>query len=71
MESDQVLEIRAGDWSGTERLRAGEERTLEIPLTLSAGDTAEVTIHAEQTWVPGGGDTRELAYRIVNAVLEH
>jgi hypothetical protein len=36
MESDQVLEIQAGDWNGTEQLAPGEERTVEIPLTLDA-----------------------------------
>jgi hypothetical protein len=71
MELDQVLEIQAGDWSGTEGLKPGEERTLEIPLTLDAGQTAQVSIHAGTTWSPEGADTRELAYRIVSAVLEH
>ncbi len=71
MESDQVLKIRAGDWSGTEELRPGEERTLKIPISLNAGQSAEVEIHAGTTWSPGGGDTRELAYRIVSAALEH
>ena len=71
MESEQVLEIEAGDWSGTEQFKPGEERTLEIPLTLDAGETAEVSIHAGTTWSPEGADTRELAYRIVSAVLEH
>jgi hypothetical protein len=71
MESDQVLEIQAGDWSGTEQLEPGEERALEIPLALDAGQTAEVSIHAGTTWTPEGADTRALAYRIVSATLEH
>lgn len=71
MESDQVMEIHAGDWSGTEVLHAGEGRTLELPIRLDAGQSVEVRIHAGTTWSPGGGDTRELAYRIVSATLEH
>lgn len=71
MESDQTLEIRAGDWSGTEVLQPGEERTFELPLEADAGDNVEVDIHASRTWSPGGGDTRALAYRIVNAALQH
>jgi hypothetical protein len=71
MESNQVLEIKAGDWSGTEELRPGDERMVEIPLTLDAGQSVELTIHASTTWTPEGGDTRELAYRIVSATLEH
>jgi hypothetical protein len=71
MESNQVLEIQAGDWSGTEELRPGDERMVELPLTLDAGQSVEVTIHASTTWTPEGGDTRELAYRIVSATLEH
>jgi hypothetical protein len=69
--SDQVLEIHAGDWSGTEELHAGESRTLEVPISLDAGQSVEVSIHASATWLPGGADSRALAYRIVNAVLEH
>lgn len=71
METDQVLEIHAGEWSGTETLRPGDERTLDIPLDLDAGQSVEVTIHANTTWSPGGADTRELAYRMVSAALDH
>jgi hypothetical protein len=71
MEGDQTLDIRAGDWSGTESVPAGEERILDVPLSVGAGETVEVAIHARNTWSPGGADTRELAYRIVSAALEH
>jgi hypothetical protein len=71
MESDQVLEIQAGDWSGTEKLQPGEERTLKVPITLETNETVEVAIHATTTWLPGGADTRELSYRLDSAVLEH
>jgi Rps23 Pro-64 3,4-dihydroxylase Tpa1-like proline 4-hydroxylase len=71
MESNQVLEIQAGDWSGTEELQPGENRTLKIPVSLGADQTVEVAIHASATWSPGGADTRELAYWMVSAALEH
>ena len=71
MESDQVLEIQAGDWSGTEELQPGDERMVEIPLDARSRPNREVTIHASTHWTPEGGDTRELAYRIVSATLEH
>jgi 2OG-Fe(II) oxygenase superfamily len=69
--SDQVLEIRVGDWSGTEKLEPGEARTLTLPITLDSGQSAELEIHASATWSPGGGDTRELAYRLDSVVLQH
>jgi 2OG-Fe(II) oxygenase superfamily len=71
MESEQVLEIQAGDWSGTETLQPGENRTLELPITADAGETVAVEIHANATWSPGGADTRQLAYWMVSAALEH
>lgn len=71
MGSAQTLQIQAGGWSGTEVLQAGEERTLRVPLSLDAGQRVEVSIHASTTWSPGGGDTRELAYRITSAALKH
>jgi hypothetical protein len=71
LESDQVLEIQAGDWSGTEIVQPGEERSLRVPISMEAGDTMELSIHAGTTWSPGGADTRELAYRITNAALKH
>jgi Rps23 Pro-64 3,4-dihydroxylase Tpa1-like proline 4-hydroxylase len=71
LESDQVLEIQAGDWSGTEEMHPGEERVLELPIDVDAGQSMEVAIHASTTRSPGGADTRQLAYRIVSAVLQH
>ena len=71
METDQTLEIRAGDWTGTESVRPGEEHMLDVPLSVGAGHTVEVAIHANSTWSPGGADSRQLAYRIVSAALEH
>ena len=44
---------------------------LKVPIAVEDGQTAEVAIHASATWSPGGADTRELAYRIVSAALEH
>jgi Rps23 Pro-64 3,4-dihydroxylase Tpa1-like proline 4-hydroxylase len=69
--SDQVLEIRAGDWSGIEEVPAGEARTLKLPISVDADQTVEVAIRAGSSWSPGEGDTRALAYRMASAVLEH
>jgi hypothetical protein len=71
MEWDQVLEIQVGDWSGIEVLHPGEERPVRLPVTAEAGEIVEVVIHASTSWLPGGADTRALAYRIVSAQLEH
>jgi hypothetical protein len=71
MESDQVLEIQAGDWRGTEVLHPGEERPVRLPVTAEAGEIVEVVIHARTSWRPGGADTRALAYRILSAKFEH
>jgi hypothetical protein len=68
--SDQVLEIHAGEWSGTEEVPAGDSRTLEIPIDLDTGQSAEVAIRAQVTFAPGDGN-RELACRIVSAALQH
>ena len=71
MEGDQVLEIQAGEWTGTETMSPGESRTLRLPISAQAGETVEVSVHANRTWSPGGADTRQLAYWMVNASLEH
>jgi Rps23 Pro-64 3,4-dihydroxylase Tpa1-like proline 4-hydroxylase len=71
MKSDQVLEINAGDWSGTEELHPGEVRVLKLPITVDADETVELEIHAGTTWSPGGAETRQLAYRLLSAALEH
>jgi Rps23 Pro-64 3,4-dihydroxylase Tpa1-like proline 4-hydroxylase len=71
METDQTIEIRAGDWTGTETLSPGESRVLSIPVEAEAGQSVEVETHTSTTWSPGGGDTRQLAYWMVSATLEH
>jgi hypothetical protein len=68
LEEDQVLEIQAGDWQGTETNKPGETRTVNLPVSLDAGRRAELTIHAGSTCRPG---ERDLAYRITSAQLEH
>jgi hypothetical protein len=71
MESDQTLEIRAGEWKGTEQLSPGETRTLQIPLDGKVNQPVEVETLASATWSPGGADKRELAYWMTSAALEH
>jgi hypothetical protein len=70
LEQNQRLEIRAGNWTGTEEFSAGEERVVKVPVNLDTDQTIEVAITASATFSPPG-DVRELAYRITNAVLEH
>jgi Rps23 Pro-64 3,4-dihydroxylase Tpa1-like proline 4-hydroxylase len=70
LETDQRLEIRAGDWRGTEVFRPGETRVVRVPLTLGADEAVEVAINASAHFSPPN-DRRELAYRITNAILEH
>jgi hypothetical protein len=73
MESAQVFEITAGDWSGQEEVEPGESATLEVPVSLDAGESVEVTVHAENGWCPkttGGGDDRTLAFKLVSAVAD-
>lgn len=68
--SDQILQIRAGDWSGVERLRSGEKRILELPIRAQVDQPVKLSIHASATWTPGDEDTRELAYLISSTILE-
>jgi 2OG-Fe(II) oxygenase superfamily len=71
MPSDQVLDLEAGTWRSKETVHAGDERTIRLPLMAESGETVHVAIRAATTWSPGGADTRELAYRLVSAALEH
>jgi hypothetical protein len=72
LEEDQLLELQSGDWSATETVKPGESRNIRIPLDGQAGDTVGVSIHAHATARPPGGvDTRELAWYMASAVLEH
>jgi Rps23 Pro-64 3,4-dihydroxylase Tpa1-like proline 4-hydroxylase len=71
MEGDQTLEIRAGDWTGTETLAPGESRMLRIPVEAEPGETVAVEAHASNTWSPEGADTRALAYWMASSALEH
>jgi Rps23 Pro-64 3,4-dihydroxylase Tpa1-like proline 4-hydroxylase len=72
LEREQTLELRAGDWSATEVAEPGEDRTLRIPISAGAGETVEVEIHASATARPPGSvDTRELAWWMATASLEH
>jgi Rps23 Pro-64 3,4-dihydroxylase Tpa1-like proline 4-hydroxylase len=72
IDSEQVLEIQAGDWSGTDVGQPGEDRTLTIPVSVNAGETLEVNIHASTSASPPGGiDTRQLAWWMASATLEH
>jgi hypothetical protein len=75
MESEQVLEITAGDSSEREEIEPGESRTLEVPVSMDAGESVEVTVRAENGWCPkasgASGDDRILAFKLVSALVEH
>ena len=75
LESGQVLEIVAGEWSDRQELGPDERRTLEIPLALSVGDSVEVTIRAQEGWCPKDSGTSEddrvLAYKLISTIVEH
>jgi hypothetical protein len=74
LESGQVLEAEAGDWSERYEIKEGK-RKLEIPVELDEGESIEVSVRAEEAWSPKtagtSDDDRELAYRLVSAVVEH
>jgi Rps23 Pro-64 3,4-dihydroxylase Tpa1-like proline 4-hydroxylase len=70
LEQDQRLEIRAGEWTGTEEFSAGETRVVKVPINLDTNQAIEVAIKASATFSPPN-DARKLAYRITSAVLEH
>jgi hypothetical protein len=73
LESGQVVEIAAGEWSDTQELSG--KSTLEIPIELSPGDSVEVRLQAQKGWSPKESGTSEddrvLAYKLISASVEH
>jgi len=72
--NEQQLRIELTDRTYTQMLRPGLRTPVELGLVAKAGDEIALTIHAAHTWTPaadGAGDQRELAYRVLGAVLEH
>jgi hypothetical protein len=72
--TEQALRIELAGRVYTQALRPGMRTPVEIELRARAGDDVDLSIHAGRTWKPadgGGGDQRELAYRLVGAELVH
>ena len=68
---DQDLAIAVNGARLAEELRPGQRRRIE--LELPRADRVEVTVSASRGWCPksdGGGDERELAWRLIAATLE-
>jgi hypothetical protein len=74
LESGQVFEIEAGDWSDRQELQQGKHK-LELPVELSEGESIEVSVRAQEGWSPkaagASDDDRVLAYKLVNVSVEH
>jgi hypothetical protein len=71
---EQALRIELAGRVYTQALRPGMRTPVEIELRARAGDDVILSIRADKTWKPadgGGGDQRDLAYRLVSAELVH
>lgn len=70
----QQVTIRAGEQEiGTFAAEAGDPELLTFPVTagqLGDGDMAEISIEMDQTFRPGGEDTRELGIRVFHVFLQ-
>jgi hypothetical protein len=73
--SEQSLQIELAGRTYTQSLRPGLRTPLEFALPTRPGSEVALSIRASHTWTPAtvgdSGDRRALAYRIVEAVLEH
>jgi len=68
----QVLVVTINGVAREHALRAGRVQRLELALPSRESDIA-ITLAAQRTWSPkqdGGGDERELAWRLVSATVE-
>jgi len=70
----QQVTIRSGDQViGTFAADAKDRKLVWFPVAasqLGAGDMSEITLAVDKTFVPGGGDTRDLGIRIFHAFIE-
>ncbi len=71
----QELRIDIGGVAYVQLLQPGARTTVELRLGASSGDETALRIHAARTWRPAAtgesGDQRELAYKMIAAVLHH
>ena len=70
----QQVTVRSGDQViGTFTADAKERKLASFPVTaaqLGTADMSEITLDVDQTFVPGGGDARELGIRVFHAFIE-
>jgi hypothetical protein len=70
----QQVTIKSGDLViGTFAATAKNKTPVSFPVSaaqLGSADMAEMTIEVDQTFVPGGPDTRELGVRVYHAFIE-
>ena len=72
--NEQQLQIELAGRAYTQMLRPGLRTPVELVLVAKAGDEIALTIRAARTWTPavgGAGDERALAFRVLDAALEH
>lgn len=73
--TEQELRIRLGEARWTQRLRPDLCTPVALPLAVAAGTVVDLDIEAARTWQPSAdgssADQRELAYRVLGAVLSH
>lgn len=71
----QQLRIELAGKHWTQVIPLGSRTSVELDVRASAGDEVVLSIRAERVWVPAdhgsSGDERPLAFRLIEAVLEH
>ena len=72
--SPQQVTVKSRDQViGTFAADAKERKLVSFPVTaaqLGSADMSELTLEVDQTFVPGGGDARELGIRVFHAFIE-
>lgn len=70
----QQVTIRSGDEViGTFSADARDKKLVSFPVAaaqLGTADMSEITLEVDKTFVPGGGDSRDLGVRIFHAFIE-
>ena len=71
----QQLRIEFGDMHAVHDAVPGESTRIVLPWKANAGDVVPLRIRANQSWMPSAdgssADQRPLAYRMLQAVIEH
>jgi hypothetical protein len=73
--ADQEFEIAIDDTRWNHRIAPGKSSKVTLPLVRTAGEKVALHVRARQTFAPNrdgtSGDDRNLAWRLISAVLEH